>query len=373
VRRCKLRFLVGTLVLTLGLAVTGTALAAAPVLLSVGHVDRHPTATWSLPAGVQSRVIEVATSPATEGAGEFVAANVTTWDNLDDFQTSWTSSDQLEPGTYYVHVSGFHLSCGPCPLREYSNVLTLVIDGSGGGVQPPVQPPAGTLPAPTALALVQRTVGSITFSWQAPAGVAIDRYLVFRDGLQVAEVPGTALSYQDTGLAPATDYRYAVTGASGSELTAQSAELVAETVAPPLAQARLAGRFDVTLRVISTSGIGDLHKGARSTETWSFTPGASKTRLRGESPGGSWRMTLSRKGTSYSGRTTGSLWQCFFSDVRSTMTLTLRVKKGDGVDGKWRVTSFTGAFTASGPGKTTGLFKCPPGRYTASVSGTLER
>ena len=84
-------------------------------------------------------------------------------------------------------------------------------------------------------------------------------------------------------------------------------------------------------------------------------------------------MTLSRKGTSYAGRTTGSLWQCFFADVRSTLTLTLRVKKADGVDGKWRVTAFTGTFAASGPGKTTGLFRCPPGRYTAFVSGTLER
>jgi hypothetical protein len=48
-----------------------TALGAPPVLSTVGHTDRHPTATWQLPPGVESRVAEVATSPEIASDGYF--------------------------------------------------------------------------------------------------------------------------------------------------------------------------------------------------------------------------------------------------------------------------------------------------------------
>jgi len=357
-----LRFWLGALALVSGLALTGTATAAAPVLLSVGHVDRHPMATWSLPAGVESRVIEVATSLAVDSDGAFLPENVATWDNLESEQTSWTSPDQVDPGTYYVHVSGFHLACGPCPLREYSNVVTLVVDGSGGGVSPP---PVGTLPPPTGLVLDSRTESSISFSWVAPAGVAVDRFLVFRDGVQIAELPGATASFADTGLAPASEFRYTVVAGAGAELTVPSAELVVRTLAPPLSAARLAGRYTVTMRVVAESGFDDVRRGQRSTETWTFTG----SRVRGESPGGSWRMTLRRAGSTYSGRSTARLWGCFFTPVSSTLTLSLRATAAGTIGGAWRVTRFTGRFTDSAPGKTSGIFRCPAARYTAAVTG----
>jgi hypothetical protein len=111
-------------------AIAPTAFAAPPVLASVGSVSRHPTATWTLPPGVQAKVAEVATSPATGSDGYFFFENVKAFDVLTDTQTSWTDTFQLDPGTYYVHIAGLDEPCflaGKCPVREFSQVMTLEI------------------------------------------------------------------------------------------------------------------------------------------------------------------------------------------------------------------------------------------------------
>jgi hypothetical protein len=96
--------------------------AAAPQLQSVGETLRHPTASWSLPAGVLARVVEVATSSATGADGSFDPATVAAGDVLDDAQTSWTGGYALAPGTYYVHVAGYD-----GVQRAWSQTLPLVV------------------------------------------------------------------------------------------------------------------------------------------------------------------------------------------------------------------------------------------------------
>ena len=83
-------------------------------------MSRHPTATWSLPTGVESRVIEVATDPATGSDGYFFSENVVALDVPTSTDTSWTYTYQLDPGTYYVHVGGSDTTCSTCPVREFS-------------------------------------------------------------------------------------------------------------------------------------------------------------------------------------------------------------------------------------------------------------
>ena len=112
------------------LLAAGAAYAVSPALLSVGVKDGHPTATWSLPSGVQARLIEVATSPQVGSDGSFYREYVEDSDTLEDTQTYWESSYMLEPGTYYVHVAGIDWPCyldDACPIREYSNVMTLTV------------------------------------------------------------------------------------------------------------------------------------------------------------------------------------------------------------------------------------------------------
>jgi hypothetical protein len=124
----KLRNLVPfSLVLATTLLLAATAEAAPPTLLSVGQYQRHLTASWSLAPGAQSQVVEAATSPNTGSDGYFFTENVVLFDTLEDSQTSYLSTSQLSPGFYYVHVASLQPDCPPCPVREWSSVLTITI------------------------------------------------------------------------------------------------------------------------------------------------------------------------------------------------------------------------------------------------------
>jgi hypothetical protein len=103
------------------------AVAAPPALLSAGHVKRHPNATWALAPGSESAVVEVATSPEAGSDGYFFTENVEAFDVLQADQTTWLYSSPLKPGTHYVHVASYTPSCIECPIREWSQILTLVI------------------------------------------------------------------------------------------------------------------------------------------------------------------------------------------------------------------------------------------------------
>jgi hypothetical protein len=128
----------GCFLLALLVAVTlapATALAAPPVLNTVGHTSRHLTAQWSLPPGVEAAVIEAAVSPETSSDGYFFDENVREFSTLEPSQTSFVGSYQLPPGTYYVHVGGYDASCLPCPIREFSSIATVTVPA------PPPPPP----------------------------------------------------------------------------------------------------------------------------------------------------------------------------------------------------------------------------------------
>ena len=127
-----------TLGLAAGLASATPAAAAPPVLTAVGHDRQHPWARWTLPAGVEARVVEVATAPDVGSNGYFWEENVEVFETLEPSQTYWLSTEKLDAGkTYYVHIGGHDEQCYEderCPLREFSRVMTLTI--------PPPPPPA---------------------------------------------------------------------------------------------------------------------------------------------------------------------------------------------------------------------------------------
>lgn len=75
--------------------------------------------------------------------------------------------------------------------------------GDGGG---------GTLPAPTGLTVTGTTDTSVTLNWSAVSGAS--SYTVYRNGTAVGTTTG--ISRTDTGLTPATSYRYTVAAADSS-------------------------------------------------------------------------------------------------------------------------------------------------------------
>ncbi len=114
------------------LVVPTAAVAAPPTLVAVGHAQQQLTARWTLPPGVESQLIEIATDPALSTDGAFLGEHLVHFELLEAGQTSYRSSDhRLKTGvTYYVHMNAIDWPCFfvfACPVREWSNILTLRI------------------------------------------------------------------------------------------------------------------------------------------------------------------------------------------------------------------------------------------------------
>ena len=122
------------------LVLPAAALAAPPTLVAVGHAQQQLTATWTLPAGVESQLIEIATDPALSTDGAFLGEHLVHFELLEAGQTSYRSRDhRLKTGvTYYVHMNAIDWPCFfvfACPVREWSNILTLRIPNAAPVLQ----------------------------------------------------------------------------------------------------------------------------------------------------------------------------------------------------------------------------------------------
>lgn len=88
---------------------------------------------------------------------------------------------------------------------------------------PPVLRPAGLAAGPA-------TANSITFRWSRPAtGPLPDKYLILSDGRSAGAVAGTATSYRQAGLTPASTYQYRVVAVRGGKRSPQSISLAVST------------------------------------------------------------------------------------------------------------------------------------------------
>jgi chitodextrinase len=87
--------------------------------------------------------------------------------------------------------------------------------------------------APNNVAVASSTATSATISWARPtSGASVDRFVIVRNGVQVASVTGERLSYTDKGLQPGVTYRYSVIAVSGSKRSTASAPAVTTTKTP---------------------------------------------------------------------------------------------------------------------------------------------
>lgn len=132
-RTSRVRVIVATLAGCAALQLPGAAAAKPPVLLSVGHQDRHPTATWQAMPGADSATIYFAISPNRATDGQFLTENVKHTDFLTDDEIQrggYLDENRLDPGrTYYVllRVSDYECEGGDACFEGFSNMLTLTI------------------------------------------------------------------------------------------------------------------------------------------------------------------------------------------------------------------------------------------------------
>lgn len=217
------------------------------------------------------------------------------------------------------------------------------------------------------------TWATVTFHWSpSPLGPVPDQYEIYSGASAVGTVPGTADSYDATGLTPGDSYQYRVIARWGNSASAPSAALSASTLAPPLN-----GYVPVKVDTVSTPGQGSsLSVGDHWSDTWQFTPdcAATKCTLTANAdlaaPGfavKSFTMTLNSSGGKYAGSTTAQISTCSSVKVTNTVTLSIAAQ-GAVANGAWN--AWTGTMKVSSPYTTVGSEYCPAQNWNFAVTGT---
>jgi Fibronectin type III domain len=92
------------------------------------------------------------------------------------------------------------------------------------------EPPA----VPQRIATFSSSATALTVSWTQPtSGAHADKFLILRDGRQIAAAPGARRAYTDKGLRPGMTYRYQVVAVAGSRRSAASDVVYGHTTTPP--------------------------------------------------------------------------------------------------------------------------------------------
>lgn len=265
-------------------------------------------------------------------------------------------------------VASYH-DAGLKPLTEYKYTVLAVADGKRS------RPTAGlvvrTHPAsPLALTSSEVTGTSLLLTWSPPFGVAPERYIVRRDGVDLATVPATTLSYRDSSLKPMTDATYTVVAVTKGQLSDPAPSLPVQTLPPPSAEARLQGSWDVTIKV-TKAGRTRLKVGDTTLDTWSFTPkcasGACTVDLSGTISGLPFKATLNRSGAVYTGSAKARIARCGSSTGSNTLAVSVKVTGGEMIDAAWAASNWTGSLVLSLPYTTSGNDYCPSQSATFSI------
>ena len=235
-------------------------------------------------------------------------------------------------------------------------------------VPPPVLRPAGLVAGPA-------TANSISFRWSRPlSGPLPDKYLILNDGTVAGSVPGTATSYRQANLTPATRYQYRVVAVRGGKRSPQSASLPVSTLTPAISQARLQGGWNVNVKYIQR-----VFGRASETQSWEIIPvctaGACDAWLDAMMfYGDSFSVKLTRAGAVYRGQTVVNFTQCGTTGNSipdpTTLTIQVRATAAAGQGQLWAATSLAGTIVGTSQSVSAATFYCPAGYFKANLSGT---
>lgn len=252
-------------------------------------------------------------------------------------------------------------------------MAVIVVAALAGGLvawapwtQPPVLRPAGLATGPA-------TANSISFHWARPAtGPPPDKYLILSDGRAAGTVAGTATSYRQAGLTPASTYQYSVVALRGGKRSPRSAPLAVSTITPPMSQGRLQGLWNVYAKTIRHTS-----HGRSGTMYWNFIPscatGACAVVAHVKDGKYSLKVTLTPTGGVYRGRAVANLGPCgprgsSISDP-ATVKFRVRVTNAVGEGQAWNAISMTGTMAGSYKFVSAATFYCPAASFKAALSG----
>jgi hypothetical protein len=215
---------------------------------------------------------------------------------------------------------------------------------------------------PTDLVALTQTVSSIEIGWAGNAdGPKPGTFQIFKDGKQVTSVPGTATSYEVTGLSPGTAYQFIVIAVIGDVRSAPSSTITVSTdVSSPslVAAAPLSWDGIVVSHETASSDSYFEPVGATWDDNWDLNSNCGAkpcaTTLVGSVDDWQFNAVLSRNGAVYSGSATvNGDWDCTGNPLylNGTLHITLTGKTaGTPYSHKQQsITSFTGTMTLDIP------------------------
>ena len=149
-----------------------------------------------------------------------------------DHGSTLTLTANAAAGSLFGHWDG--VGCGPhrrCPLTVLNDITATATFERANDTQAPS--------TPAKLSARAVSAAEIDLSWSASSdNVAVTGYVIHRDGAKLPTVSGTTTTFQDTGLAPSTTYRYTVQAidaagnASPQSQPAQATTAANDTQAP---------------------------------------------------------------------------------------------------------------------------------------------
>lgn len=211
----------------------------------------------------------------------------------------------------------------------------------------PTDEPVADAPLPPRHLKARGRAFEVALRWTAPTiRVAEARYEIRRNGVFVGYVDPPARRFTDDDVIPGKKYTYAVRVEAPVGTFSESVVVRISTPLPPLAEARVAGVFDVRSEFVSKYGYGEYVAPGFG---WRFRPGC---------PSGSCEvslrdinvedltLTLKRDGATYSGSFSGNIGlECSGTPTVSTGTIQLRVEAARVIGSEWRATRLTGTLT----------------------------
>lgn len=201
-----------------------------------------------------------------------------------DVQISWSASiDDAGVTDYLIYRDGIYLASVKTPTLTYIDQSVVdgvaysyvidAVDGAGNHsgfsnpvslVVPDMTPPDN----PPGLIVTAFSLTEVNLAWQpALDNLGVTGYVIYRDGMFLANLPGSVLSYQDSSLTPGTSYGYGVASLDQAGNQSGFSYVTAVTQNPPTSAS-----FVPTQDTFVNSGSPTRNYGSQSTMQLSASP-----------------------------------------------------------------------------------------------------